>query len=59
MLVNLIGASTMALITNTPVWAGLTGALAFLPGDLIKAVIAAIITMQLKAISPIEEKARV
>lgn len=58
-LVNLIGASIMALITNTPVWAGLTGALAFLPGDLIKAVIAAVITMQLKAISPIEEKVQV
>ncbi|GGF99961.1 biotin transporter BioY [Paenibacillus albidus] len=56
MLVNLIGAPIMALITNTSVWAGLAGALAFLPGDIIKAVIAAVITMQLKAISPIEEK---
>lgn len=56
-LVNLVGASIMAAITNTSVWAGLTGALAFLPGDIIKAVIAAVITMQLKAFSPIEEKA--
>ncbi|MRN54958.1 biotin transporter BioY [Paenibacillus monticola] len=56
LLVNLIGASIMAWITNTAVWAGLVGALAFLPGDIIKAVIAAVITMQLKAISPIEEK---
>ncbi|MDQ0195266.1 biotin transporter BioY [Paenibacillus wynnii] len=56
MLVNLIGAPIMALITNTSVWAGLAGALAFLPGDIIKVVIAAVITMQLKAISPIEEK---
>ncbi|MNN54617.1 hypothetical protein D3C81_1694400 [compost metagenome] len=46
----------MALITHTSVWAGLVGAIAFLPGDLIKAIIAAIIAVQLKAISPIEEK---
>ncbi|ULO04915.1 biotin transporter BioY [Paenibacillus sp. 19GGS1-52] len=56
LLVNLIGATIMAWITNTAVWAGLVGALAFLPGDIIKAVIAAVITMQLKAISPIDEK---
>lgn len=31
----------------------------FLPGDIIKAVIAAVITMQLKAISPIEEKTQI
>lgn len=55
-LISLIGAPVMALITNTSVWAGLVGATAFLPGDCIKAVIAAIIAMQLKAISPIEEK---
>ncbi|QUL52119.1 biotin transporter BioY [Paenibacillus tritici] len=57
-LVNLIGASIMAWITNTSVWAGLAGATAFLPGDLIKAVIAAVITMQLRAVSPIEEQAQ-
>ncbi|GIP26654.1 biotin transporter BioY [Paenibacillus sp. J23TS9] len=55
-LVSLIGAPVMALITHTSVWAGLVGATAFLPGDCIKAVIAAIIAIQLKAISPIEEK---
>ncbi|KTD86724.1 biotin transporter BioY [Paenibacillus etheri] len=58
LLVSLIGAPIMALITNTSIWAGLVGALAFLPGDIIKAVIAAVITMQLKPISPIEEKAQ-
>jgi biotin transport system substrate-specific component len=58
LLVSLIGAPIMALITNTSIWAGLVGALAFLPGDIIKAVIAAVITMQLKTISPIEEKAQ-
>ena len=36
-LVNLIGAPIMALITNTSIWAGLVGATAFLPGDIIKA----------------------
>lgn len=46
----------MALITHTSIWAGLVGATAFLPGDCIKAVIAAIIALQLKAVSPIEEK---
>lgn len=59
LLVNLIGAPVMALITDTPVWTGLIGALAFLPGDMIKAVIAAVITMQLKEISPIEDQAGV
>lgn len=58
LLVSLIGAPIMALITNTSIWAGLVGALAFFPGDIIKAVIAAVIAMQLKAISPIEEKAQ-
>lgn len=56
LLINLIGAPVMALITNTSIWAGLVGAVAFLPGDIIKAVITAIIAMQLRAISPIEEK---
>ncbi|MBP1999902.1 biotin transport system substrate-specific component [Paenibacillus shirakamiensis] len=56
-LINLIGAPVMALITHTSVWAGLVGALAFLPGDCIKAVIAAIIAVQVRAISPIEERA--
>ncbi|MFE4712666.1 MULTISPECIES: biotin transporter BioY [unclassified Paenibacillus] len=54
--VYLIGAPVMALITNTSIWAALIGSIAFVPGDIIKAVIAAIITMQLRAISPIEEK---
>ncbi|SDE59326.1 biotin transport system substrate-specific component [Fontibacillus panacisegetis] len=55
-LISLIGAPVMALITHTSVWAGLVGATAFLPGDCIKAIIAAIIAVQLKAVSPIEEK---
>lgn len=54
-LVSLIGAPVMAIITHTSVWAGLVGATAFLPGDCIKAVIAALIAIQLKAVSPIEE----
>lgn len=58
LLINLIGAPVMALITNTSIWAGLISAAAFLPGDIIKAVIAAIIAMQLRAISPIEESAQ-
>ncbi|GGO01985.1 biotin transporter BioY [Saccharibacillus kuerlensis] len=56
LLVSLIGAPVMALITQTPVWAGLIGSAAFLPGDVIKAIIAAVIIVQIKAISPIEEK---
>jgi len=55
-LVSLIGAPVMALITNTSVIAGLIGALAFLPGDLIKAIIASIIVVQIKKISPIEKE---
>lgn len=55
-LVSLIGAPVMALITNTPVWAGIVSSASYLPGDLIKAVIASVIVVQLKAISPIEEK---
>lgn len=55
-LISLIGAPVMALITHTSIWAGLVGATAFLPGDIIKAVIAAIVAIQLKAISPIEDK---
>ncbi len=57
LLISLIGAPVMALITHTSVWAGLVGATAFLPGDLVKAIIAAIVVLQLKAISPIEDKA--
>jgi biotin transport system substrate-specific component len=55
-LVSLIGAPVMAIITHTSIWAGLVGATAFLPGDLIKAIIVAIIAIQLRAISPIEQK---
>ncbi|MGG0658551.1 biotin transporter BioY [Rummeliibacillus pycnus] len=55
-LVSLIGAPIMAIITNTSVWAGLVGATAFLPGDILKAIIAAFLAVQLKSISPIEEK---
>lgn len=55
-LVSLIGAPVMALITHTSIWAGLLGATAFLPGDCIKAIVAAIVVVQLKAVSPIEEK---
>lgn len=54
--VYLIGAPVMALVTNTSIWAGLVASAAFLPGDIIKAVIAAVIVMQLRAVSPIEEK---
>lgn len=56
LLISMIGAPVMALITNTSIWAGLIGATAFLPGDIIKAIIAAIIVVQLKALSPIEDK---
>ncbi|OWA37503.1 biotin transporter BioY [Saccharibacillus sp. O16] len=55
-LVNLIGATVMALITHTPVWTGLTASLVFLPGDCIKAVLAAIVIVQARAVSPVEEK---
>ncbi|OAB44720.1 biotin transporter BioY [Paenibacillus glacialis] len=54
-LVSAIGAPVMSIITHTSVWAGLVGATTFLPGDCIKAIIAAMIVLQLKAISPIEE----
>lgn len=55
-LINLIGAPIMALITDTSIWAGIIGSSAYLPGDITKAIIAAIIAMQIKAISPIEER---
>ncbi|UQZ32216.1 biotin transporter BioY [Paenibacillus sp. PK3_47] len=57
-LVSLIGAPVMALITNTSIWAALTGSVAFLPGDIIKAVVASLIAVQLKAISPVQERVR-
>ncbi|MBQ4901469.1 biotin transporter BioY [Paenibacillus sp. Marseille-P2973] len=57
LLVSLIGAPVMALITHTSIWAGLIGSVVYLPGDIIKAVIAAVVAFQLRAISPIEEKA--
>ncbi|AOZ90879.1 biotin transporter BioY [Paenibacillus crassostreae] len=56
-LISLIGAPVMAMITHTSVWAGLVGAIAFLPGDCIKAIIAAVIVTQLKSVSPIEQNA--
>jgi len=56
LLISLIGAPVMALITGTSIWAGLVGATAFLPGDLIKAVVASIVAVQLKTLSPIEDK---
>ncbi|MCQ4085477.1 biotin transporter BioY [Saccharibacillus sp. JS10] len=55
-LVNLIGAPIMALITHTSIWTGLVSGIVFLPGDIIKAVIAAIVIVQARALSPIEEK---
>lgn len=56
LLISLIGAPVMALMTHTSVWAGLAGAAAYLPGDCIKAIVAAVIAVQLRAVSPIEEK---
>jgi len=56
LLISLIGAPVMALITNTSVWAGLIGAIVFLPGDCIKAIIASVIAVQLHSVSPIERK---
>lgn len=57
LLVSLIGAPIMALITHTSVWAGITGSAVYLPGDCIKAAIAAVLAVQLKAVSPIGDKA--
>ncbi|MBK3495183.1 biotin transporter BioY [Viridibacillus sp. YIM B01967] len=59
LLINLIGAPIMAIMTNTSIWAGITGSAVFLPGDTIKAVVAAMIAVQLKAVSPITKKAPV
>lgn len=56
LLVSCIGAPIMAMVTNTPVWATLTGAVVYLPGDIIKAVIAALIVVQLKVLSPIGQR---
>ncbi|ETT86533.1 biotin transporter BioY [Viridibacillus sp. FSL R5-0477] len=56
LLINIIGAPVMAIMTDTSIWASITGAIAFLPGDSIKAVVAAIIAVQLKAVSPIKKK---
>ena len=55
-LVSLIGAPVMALITKTSIWAGLISAAVYIPGDIIKAIIAAAVAFQLKVISPVEEK---
>lgn len=53
LLINMIGAPIMAMMTHTSIIGALTGGLAFLPGDCIKAVLAAIVAVQLKAVSPI------
>ena len=55
LLVSLIGAPIMALITQTSIWTGLISATIYLPGDLIKAIIAAVITMRVKPVSPINQ----
>lgn len=55
-LISLIGAPVMAFITQTSIWAALLGATVFFPGDIIKAIIAGIIVMQLRSVSPIEHK---
>lgn len=51
--INIVGAPIMAMITHTSIVGALMGGLAFLPGDCIKAVLAAVVAVQLKAVSPI------
>lgn len=58
LLVSLIGAPVMALVTHTSIWAALISSAVYLPGDIMKAIIAAAVAFQLKTISPIEEKAQ-
>lgn len=55
LLTILIGSTVMSLILHTPVWAGLMASAVYLPGDILKAVIAAVLAVRLKAVSPIEE----
>lgn len=59
LIINLIGAPVMALITETSIWAGVVSSVVFLPGDLIKAIIASVILIQLKSVSPIQQKVAV
>ncbi|CAM3017268.1 biotin transporter BioY [Paenibacillus sediminis] len=51
--VDAIGAVVMAMITHTSIVGGVTSGLIFIPGDTIKAIVAAIIAIQLKTVSPI------
>ncbi len=55
-LVGIIGAVVMALMTNTSIVAGLISGAVFIPGDTIKAIVAAIILLQIKSVSPIQQK---
>lgn len=54
-LINLVGAPYMAFITHTPVKAAFVSGLAFIPGDILKALLASVVCIQIKSLSPMNE----
>ncbi|AUJ24131.1 biotin transporter BioY [Virgibacillus dokdonensis] len=57
-IINLIGAPYLAFITDISVGAAFLATASFIPGDIVKALVAAIICIQVKVISPINEKSK-
>ncbi|WP_018923967.1 biotin transporter BioY [Salsuginibacillus kocurii] len=51
-----IGAPYQAFITDVPIEVAFLASAGFLPGDLLKAVLAAVVVYQIRSFSPIEEK---
>lgn len=54
-LINLVGSIYLSIITNISVSAAVISTLAFIPGDIIKAIIVSVICFNLRAISPINQ----
>ncbi|MCI4137560.1 biotin transporter BioY [Bacillus vallismortis] len=56
LLINIIGTPYMSFITKMPLWSAAVANIAFVPGDVIKALVTAFICMKVIKVSPIHEK---